>query len=1594
MDRVFDQDYINETCSQAKSALEEIKDAMEYVRELAGEVEAVIGRVPADVRNNNAYTSISGLRQAIDAIDIDSMLHKLDDCRENARLIQRMDTQYAAETKALTQTINQIKERAASMGEFLVTTSLNSPDFMAKFDVEQRKWNQVMEDADAALDTILSNVKGAETISAIFSKDPVNLSTGNFIYDKTDLEIQNPVPFTFRRFYNSINRRKGSLGRDWNHNYEVRLLFEGEEVILLLEEGKEERFLLQEGKEKLFSIYHSKGELSKSGDTYIYEKKGGMKYFFDGKGRCQKVENQKGLLFQYTYAGESLSVAKVEKETGEYFAFTYEQDGYLQTVSDHNQRTVTYEIEKGLLKNVVSPKGNQYRYEYDSKRKLQKVINPRGITLVENTFDEGNRTIHQAFPDEGSMSYDYDDEKRKVTLTERNGSQVSYYHDEKFRDIRHVYHNGEEKFTYNQLNQKTSVTDKLGRKTQYNYDEKGNLTRIINPLGLKTEITYNEKNLPTSLRIGGQEKFRNRYDETGNLIQTIDALGNRQLFQYEKPGLPQKIQMPNGGEITLCYDKRGNILRIVEADGDTTEYAYDCQNRVIATKDAFGNTTKYTYDAEDNLLEVENAKGEKRHYEYNQGNKVTQICDFDKTILKREYNELGKPCKIIDQEGRETLLHYDRMWNLARVTEANGAKTTYVYNEDNLLGRVRNGNGEAIRYTYDPVGNRTSIKDEEGNQTFFAYDALNRLVEVKDEKGVKESYAYDGEGNLIEVRDALGLSLTLTYDAMGNLIREEGREGEKREYTYNANGVITEIWDEAGGVTKYDYTLGGKLREVSYPDQTKEIYTYNQVGEVETYTNRKEYVYTYYYDCLHQLIKIEGAQGETRAYTYDAVGNLTGFTDEEGNATTYRYSPSGQLVGVVDALGHETTYTYDAVGRLESVPGTTYQRDLMGNITKVIDGVGNEESYHYDSRGLLLSKVDQEGYLTSYAYNREGDLQKITYEDGKEVKLSYDALRHLKEIEDWGGITRIENDTRGRAKKVTYPDGKEVSYTYGPSGERRSIRYPDGKEVFYSYDKSLRLKGLKSEEQELTYAYDQRGNLIEKKSNLGFATSYAYNQKGQMESLVHQKGEEVLDSYTYAYNQMGLKSKVHKNEEELSYTYDPIGRLLGVEKAGNKIREYAYDHLSNRIRKIQENQKTEYTYNSQNQLIKETDGVLEKEYAYDKRGNLKAITENNQLTHQYTFGAMNRLEKAQNFTLNQSAAYLYNGLGHRVGKRVGEKEVLDILDLTKDYHNLLERSEGEEHTSFTWDFQVVSGRKKEESFFYFQDDLGSPIHLLSSNGQEDVYQYDEFGNQMMNQESSIPQPFTYTGYQMDSIAGTYYAQAREYQPQVGRFISEDVIKGNGINPVTMNQYTYCWNRPMDLVDRDGKMPDGLTHDDIIMFYEHPEYLVPYSIEGNGPGGYDDDVLYHSDVKGPSLKIKPSTVDIGKEVKKDSTIGLNIISVDGGIGKVSYKDNKGLLQSILELEVVHGGANIGINTKNVGAKLYGTLVSLRGKVLALEVLDKRIYIGADLDLFSVGIKASLDIKKKEFTMGASEGVGFAINITWEERGQVNDECEVD
>ena len=103
---------------------------------------------------------------------------------------------------------------------------------------------------------------------------------------------------------------------------------------------------------------------------------------------------------------------------------------------------------------------------------------------------------------------------------------------------------------------------------------------------------------------------------------------------------------------------------------------------------------------------------------------------------------------------------------------------------------------------------------------------------------------------------------------------------------------------------------------------------------------------------------------------------------------------------------------------------------------------------------------------------------------------------------------------------------------------------------------------------------------------------------------------------------------------------------------------------------------TSYVYNALNQLVSRADALQEETYTYDKRGNLSLITADGALKNRYTYGAINRLEQAVNGK-GEAASYTYNGLGHRVEKMAGpETKIQYTIDLTKSYHNLLQKEEG------------------------------------------------------------------------------------------------------------------------------------------------------------------------------------------------------------------------------------------------------------------------------------------------------------------------------
>ena len=107
------------------------------------------------------------------------------------------------------------------------------------------------------------------------------------------------------------------------------------------------------------------------------------------------------------------------------------------------------------------------------------------------------------------------------------------------------------------------------------------------------------------------------------------------------------------------------------------------------------------------------------------------------------------------------------------------------------------------------------------------------------------------------------------------------------------------------------------------------------------------------------------------------------------------------------------------------------------------------------------------------------------------------------------------------------------------------------------------------------------------------------------------------------------------------------------------------------------------------------------------------------------------------------------------------------LELTGQYHNLLQKTGNGLDQTYFWDGNVTGMEENGRDHFYFQDDLGSPMRLADEDGRsEEVYGFDEFGNDIRTAKDIFKdslQSFGFTGYQMDSVGALYGFRKRHRQ---------------------------------------------------------------------------------------------------------------------------------------------------------------------------------------------------------------------------------------
>jgi RHS repeat-associated protein len=295
------------------------------------------------------------------------------------------------------------------------------------------------------------------------------------------------------------------------------------------------------------------------------------------------------------------------------------------------------------------------------------------------------------------------------------------------------------------------------------------------------------------------------------------------------------------------------------------------------------------------------------------------------------------------------------------------------------------------------------------------------------------------------------------------------------------------------------------------------------------------------------------------------------------------------------------------------------------------------------------------------------------------------------------------------------------------------------------------------------------------------------------------KNNTVIADNNYTYNTAGAITQNIDQGGTHAYGYDSLDRLTSATYTGTPAESYAYDSVGNRT---SSQRSATYGYQPFNRLTNTSTAS----YLYDNNGNLTTKTEGAGTTH-FAWDFENRLIQVVTPAAG-SVTYKYDALGRRIqsapSNGASTNFTYDGQDVAQDKTS----------TNVITEYLNAPGidnkirQKTGTTLYYFaKDHLGSTAALTDSKGAlVERETYDAYGNSA----GSAKTRFGYTGRERDSLTGLMYYRARFYDPQLGRFISEDPVRFSGGS----NWYAYVNNNPVNFSDPTGLWVPA-AHNEII-----------------------------------------------------------------------------------------------------------------------------------------------------------------------------------
>ena len=1162
-----------------------------------------------------------------------------------------------------------------------------------------------------------------------YGESGVSPASGNFSFTVNDMSVPAPgFQVNISRTYNSKNDKSTLLGRGWTFGFEGYI--EGSYVVdVSLPTGSVERFRL---KNNVYEPEESRSTFVKNPDgTYLLTTQDQYKYTFGSNRYLVKMEDRNGNAINITVNSDG-KISKITDTVGREYTVSYSTSNtkLIDSITDPENRVVKYQYDSNnRLSTVTDPMGGIMRYFYDTTGHLIEIQdhNQKVIEKIKYTYVEGENRgkVSQAIDSFGDVvNYAYDTKNKKTTITNTKGRVSTYWYDNSFYTTRVQDPEGKSTYTEyfiydgkNKYGDVKSTTDRNGNKTEYEIDNRGNVTKITNP---------------------DKSTIIKEYDSKNNLIKEVDACGKATYYIYDenKINLIKKVQPLNGTDIYTGTDSGNFAITTYEY---YTENESGCAAKGLqkSETDPEGNTTTYTYDADGNVKTVSDPETNKvTSYEYNRigwktaevtpkGNRIEYVYDKNGQLIKAtnastiDITTKNETQRIVyDIMGRRVQEiapnQYDSTKdNLQDYTYSDtAAGTSYQYYDSGKVKNITDALGNTTSYTYDVYGNTLTETKPNGAVYSYTYDVMDRLEKIyfKENSTAEEKlltqYSYaimaDGRTQKTETKyleAGVNPSTAVTvyiYDYADRLVTQTNPDGTQKKIKYNANGTIEEQISENGSSTYFKYDGLNRLVEQWIPLEVSNVnilYTYHKIEYDKAGRKLAQK------SSKGSVVKFETSRNiAVTNYSYYKNGNVKETTDSEGRKTEYLYDDDGNLIkeSVYTAANNTlvTEYAYNYLGKIASKTQHVAEGDLYGN------------SYGSNEDKLLV---------TSYTYDKNGNIEAVTTPDSVTTTYEYDLLNRLL------SQSRPGLDETGVAVTIT------TSTTYDWQGQPLTTTDAKGNVTAYTYNQRGLLEKITNADNGVTvYHYDLSGRKIAEVAPKNYDSTKSIAAMNRIE-YIYDKMDRLLAKKDIYINSSGQWETIYTK----AYKYDNSGNVI------KELDAVGYDSGTGTTldAKINSGYGTEYTYNLANLLVTQIDPVAKKRelsfslkneydamgrkisqtnadgvktlYTYDNAGNILSVSikknsaTNEQVLKTSTYDLIGRM-LTQTDAKGNTTTYKYNALG-KVSKAI-----------------------------LPSDSTIASN-----TIIYQYDVMGNLMYQQDSLGKVNLYTYDNQGRQLTNTQKKL-----------------------------------------------------------------------------------------------------------------------------------------------------------------------------------------------------------------------------------------------------------------